>query len=546
MKPPPPEGYARAVDLDRMSRLVDAGLALASELSFESVLRRIVQLGIEITDATYGALGVLDEDGRILEFITEGVSDERRAQIGEPPTGHGLLGVLIHEGKTLRIPDIGSDPRSYGFPPNHPSMHSFLGAPVVAKGTLFGRIYLTEKRGAAEFNDGDARAIQVLAAQAGVAVENARLHRGAARRAGWLEATNEIGSMILTGAGAEAALERIAERARELLAADLAVILTPGPGSDHLIASTAVGEDAHVVRDATVLLEGSITHAVMRSGSGRLIDDLTAEPEGWLASPSMGPAVLLPLTAEDGAIGTLVVANRRGGPRFDAEALHLAETFAAQASVALAFERANRERRRLTVLEDRERIAKDLHDGVIQSLFAVGMGLEGTVGLAKDDQISARIGGAIEEIDGVIRDLRNYIFGLRPGILADRQLDQALHDLAEEFGERTGVVTVVEVDAIVASALAPSAPEVVQLTRELLSNVGRHAGATTCRVSLRSNGDHAAMLEVDDDGQGFDPETADPGMGLANVEQRALTLGGRIEIESVPGEGALVRVILPI
>jgi two-component system, NarL family, sensor histidine kinase DevS len=185
-----------------MSQLVDSGLALASELSLEPVLRRIVQLGVEITDATYGALGVLDEDGKILEFITEGISQEQRAAIGDPPTGHGLLGVLIHEGGTLRIPEIGADPRSHGFPPNHPPMRSFLGAPVTARGTVFGRIYLTEKRGAPEFDDDDARAIQVLAAQAGIAVENARLHRRSTRREGWLEATNEIGSMILSGADA--------------------------------------------------------------------------------------------------------------------------------------------------------------------------------------------------------------------------------------------------------------------------------------------------------------------------------------------------------
>jgi signal transduction histidine kinase len=524
-----------------MSQLIDSGLTLASELSLEPVLRRIVQLGVEITDATYGALGVLDEDGKILEFITEGISQEQRAAIGDPPTGHGLLGVLIHEGGTLRIPEIGADPRSHGFPPNHPPMRSFLGAPVTARGTVFGRIYLTEKRGDPEFDDDDARAIQVLAAQAGIAVENARLHRRSIRREGWLEATNEIGSMILSGADAPAALERIAERARAMLGADLAVILTPGQEPGTLVASVAVGDGADRLRAEPFPL----ADPAMDGGPGRLIGDLSVSV-GAEDPVRLGPALVLPLTPHDGSIATLVVANRTGGARFDAETFHLMGAFAAQASLALAFERANRERRRLLVMEDRERIAKDLHDGVIQSLFAVGMGLEGTVALAKDERIGERIAGAIQEIDFAIRDLRNYIFGLRPGILADRQLEQALHDLADEFALRADVVTVVDVDPRAASALASSATEIVQLTRELLSNVGRHAEATTCRVSLRTTPEGTAVLEVDDDGRGFDPQAARSGMGLSNAELRTAGLGGRFEIESVPGEGTVVRAVLPV
>jgi len=529
------------VDADRLSRLIDSGLALASEVSLETLLRRIVQLAIEITDATYGALGVLADDGSILEFITEGIDDELRARIGDPPTGHGILGVLIHEGGTLRIRDIGADPRSHGFPPHHPPMRSFLGAPVVSRGTVFGRIYLTEKRGADDFDDDDAHAATVLAAQAGVAVENARLHRETDRRARWLEATNEIGSMILSGEDPDAALERIAERARELLAADVAMILTPGP-PDRLVVAVVVGEDAEGIRGAQLPMVGTAWGDVLRTGSAARVERLALLED----RPAWGASILVPLASPEGALGTLLVANRAGGSPFDRDAADLAENFASQASLALAFERANRERGRLGVLEDRERIAKDLHDGVIQSLFAVGMGLEGTVGLAKDPQITTRVEGAIEEIDATIRDLRNYIFGLRPGILADRQLVQALGDLADESSSKTGVVTVVDVDQSVAAALAPSAGDLVQLTRELLSNVGRHAGASTCRVSLRSDGEGSAVLEVDDDGAGFDPAGATGGMGLANVEARVAGLGGRLTIESEPGRGTTVRAFLPL
>ena len=289
--------------------LIEAGLALSSELDLDSVLERIVELALGITGARYGALGVLGEDApRIERFITQGVTDEERAAIGHLPVGHGILGLLIEERRPMRIPEIGADPRSAGFPPNHPPMHSFLGAPVKALGQVFGNIYLTEKQGAPEFTDDDEAALVVLATQAGVAIENARLY-----------------------------------------------------------------------------------------------DEMR---------------------------------------------------------------RAHEELARLELLEERERIAKELHDGVIQALFAVGMGLQGTAAMANDPEIARRIENATEEVDRAIRDLRNYIFGLRPGILADRQLDQALQQLALEFQERTDVLTIIDVDGSVAAELASRAADVVQLVRE--------------------------------------------------------------------------------
>jgi signal transduction histidine kinase len=372
----------------RDKMLIEAGMTLGSELDLDAVLRRMVELAVQITGARYGALGVLNEDGETIErFITEGVSDEVRAAIGHPPVGHGILGLLIRERRPMRLPDLGADPRSHGFPPNHPPMHSFLGAPVLALGQVFGNLYLTEKRGAEVFSDDDEAALVVLATQAGVAVENARLH---------------------------------------------------------------------------------------------------------------------------------------------------AET-----------QRASQELRRLEVLEERERIAKELHDGVIQSLFAVGMGLQGTAGMARDEDLASRIAGAVEEIDRAIRDLRNYIFGLRPGILADRQLDQALKELGNEFQTRSDVLTIVEVDPVVAAELASRAADIVQLTREALSNVGRHASATSCRISLRRTSE-GAELAIDDDGVGFDLASTRSGMGLANLEDRVEGLGGMLTIESIAGEGTTLRAALPL
>ena len=373
-------------DSDR--RLIEAGVVLASELSLETVLRRIVELAVDLTHARYGALGVLTPDGRrIDEFITVGITEQERAALGDPPTGHGLLGVLIRDAKPMRIPDIGADPRSVGFPPNHPPMRSLLGAPVTGRGKVFGNIYLTDKRSADTFDEEDERVLVVLATQAAVAVENARL-----------------------------------------------------------------------------------------------IDEA---------------------------------------------------------------ERAAAELRRLEVLDERERIGKELHDGVIQSLFAVGMNLQALASLSPDPETARRLEAAVEDVDHAIRDLRNYIFGLRPGILADRQLDQALRELGQAFSERTGVVTVVEVEADVASEVASRAPDIVQIVREALSNVGRHAAATTCRVRLARDRDGRVLLEVDDDGGGFDPKSPTTGMGLANLHERAGSLGGTIEIDSTAGRGTTLRITFP-
>jgi signal transduction histidine kinase len=259
-----------------------------------------------------------------------------------------------------------------------------------------------------------------------------------------------------------------------------------------------------------------------------------------------------PVTALGRTFGNLYLTEKQGSDTFDEEDEAALVILAVQAGVAIEnarlYEEAGRVERellRLEVLEERERIAKELHDGVIQSLFAVGMGLQGAAAMARDEEIARRVESAVEEIDRAIRDLRNYIFGLRPGILADRQLDQALNELAEEFSERSGVVTVVDVDEEVASELSSKAADVVQLVREALSNVGRHAEATTCRVSLR-RGDDGAVLEIDDDGRGFDTSEPKQGMGLGNLRERVERLGGALEIESVVGDGTAVRAGIPL
>jgi two-component system, NarL family, sensor histidine kinase DevS len=529
--------------------LLEAGLALSSELSLDAVLQRIVELAVEVTDASYGALGVLGPDGQIKEFITTGITSEQRHAIGKLPVGRGVLGVLIREPHPLRLADVSKHPSSIGFPPNHPPMKSFLGAPVAAKGRVFGNVYLTEKQGAEEFDAEDERSLLVLATQAGVAIENARLYEEAQERERRLDAVREIVAGILQQDDLHEVLTLVARRARELAGADLATIAMPEVGAERLALTVAEGLHAERLLGMSFGVEESVSGEVMRTDRPVILDDASADQRTYqpmISTGEIGPAMFVPLSSAGMAFGTLAVANQRGGRPFASEDLALVETFARQASVALEFARVQGELRRLAVLDDRERIAKELHDGAIQSLFAVGMGLQVAAQLSGDADLGKRLEGAAEEVDRVIRDLRNYIFGLRPGILADRQLDQALRHLADEFEERSGVTTAVEIDADVAAELASRAGDVVQLAREALSNVERHAAAATCRLSL-SRLDGTAVLEIDDDGQGFETtHQQGSGQGLRNLRERAASLGGEFSIESTSGQGTTVRIDIPL
>jgi signal transduction histidine kinase len=530
---------------DRNAKLLEAGLALSSELSLSAVLQRIIDLAVEVTEAKYGALGVLGPDERIAEFVTTGITPEQRRAIGDLPVGHGILGVLIGDAKPLRLRSISDHPQSVGFPPNHPPMRSFLGAPVKARGRVFGNIYLTEKQVEDEFSAEDEEALVILAAQAGVAVENAHLYEEARQRERRLEAIRETVTGILEGKDPEEVLHLVALRARELVGADLATIDLPGDLSGSLQIRVANGINAEELRGTAFPLERSVSGKVIRTGKPVVLEDASPGERAHqpiIESGEMGSAMFLPLAVRGAAFGTLAVANRRGGRTFSKEDVALVETFAGQASVAIEYGRAQRELNRLAVMDERERIARELHDGVIQSLFAVGMGLQATATLSRNPDLEHRISDAVSEIDRAIRDLRNYIFGLRPGILADRQLDQAIRRLAEDFQAKSGVTTAVEIDGGLAAEVSGRAGDVIQLIREALSNVGRHAQATTCRITLIRTND-GATLEIDDDGQGFDIAAAKgKGHGLRNLEERARSLGGQLEVSSAGTEGTTIRV----
>jgi signal transduction histidine kinase len=536
---------------DRRDLLLDAGLALSSERSLPAILQRIVELATRLTDARYGAIGVLGPDGGISQFVYTGITAEQHQAIGDLPVGKGILGALIQDARPLRLRDLRSDPRSTGFPPHHPPMRSFLGAPVSARGQVFGNIYLTEKQGAGEFDADDEQALLVLASQAGVAVENAHLNQELEDRVQRLDALHAIGTAILRGDDSEAVIGLVARQARSLLRADLASVAVPTADRVGLVVRAAEGTGAEEIVGGVFPLEGSVSGDAIASDRVIVLADAAADErvsQPMVRSGAFGPALFVPLAARGRPFGTLLLARRRGGRPFEEGEVRLAEVFAGQAAVVLEQARLQGEVHRLQTLEDRERIARELHDGTVQALFTVGLGLQGTASLVGEGEVAGRIQSAVEELDRVIRDLRNYIFGLEPGVLADRQLGPALEEMVEEFGHRSGVVAVAEIDPDAAEALAADAADVVQLVREALSNVHRHAGAATCRVSLHHDEEGAAaLLEVDDDGRGFDLAVASgTGRGLGNLRARAARLGGRAEIVSVPEEGTTVRVAIPV
>lgn len=528
--------------------LVRAGLALVSDLSLPSVLEKIVELACSVSGARYGALGVIAPDRTIEEFVAYGISAEERAAIGPLPHGRGILGALIEEGRTLRLPKLQDDPRSVGFPPNHPPMETFLGVPVRVRGLIFGNLYLTEKRGGEPFTQEDEDAVVRLATYAAVAVHNARLYRDAEAARSRMEAVQEVTAAILAGRERDDVLSLVASHARHLAGAALATIVVPS-GAKDLVVRVAVGERADELRGMRFAASESASGAVMNERRPVLIPD--ASSDSHVSQPivgigGFGPALLVPLAAGRAVFGTLCVANTRGGASFTEDHRSVLETFAGQAAVAIDYANIRAELDRLVVVDERERIAKELHDDIIQSLFAEGMSLQALEAIVTDDAVRTRLSQSVDNLDRVIRDLRNYIFGLRPGAAADRHLDAALRALAADFGEGSGIAIDVVTDPDAVSHFAGRAPDIVSFAREAISNAVRHSGGRRIDVSFAVVGVEA-VLEIADNGTGFDLAAAQgKGHGLVNLRDRGEAVGGRFEIDTASGGGTCVRLRMPI
>jgi signal transduction histidine kinase len=528
---------------ERLRALLDAVVGISTDLDLRSTLQRIVRSACDLAGARYGALGVIGDDRQLSDFVTHGIDPDAHAAIGDLPHGRGVLGLLITDPHPVRMPDITRHPRSYGFPPHHPPMHSFLGVPVRTRDQIFGNLYLAEKKGAAEFTDDDEEIVVALAAAAGVAIDNARLFALAQRRERWLAAAAEITAVLLGHVRRTEALRLIARRAREVAEAELVLVLLFDNQTAQFTIEVVDGPD-----ELSAGLAGSVVDAdgiefvdaVTKAHHVR-VDNLRAAAD-WPAPVPETAAMIAPLAGADTVHGVLIVTGKTAHGRHDDDEGALLSSFAGQAALALERARAQEERELLMVLDDRERIARDLHDVVIQRLFATGMQLQGAVPHAGRPEAVKRINAAVDDLDATIRDIRRSIFELRTPV--DAGLRTELRETAEAAAGALGFRPVVETSGPVDSAVPDDVvPEVLAVVREALSNVARHASATSARVFVKVAGGQVVVM-VEDDGVGTDPEQARG--GLINLRERAHDLGGTFDVRPAPRSGTIVDWRVPL
>jgi signal transduction histidine kinase len=545
---------------ERLSSLLQAVVSIGSNLDLSSTLRRIVVSACELADARYGALGVIGADRRLVEFITDGVTVEEHERIGDLPTGRGILGLLIDEPRPVRLADIGEHPRSFGFPPNHPVMRTFLGVPIRIRDQVYGNLYLTEKRGGEQFSDDDEQIVVALATAAGVAIDNARLYAAANRRQRWLEATMDITDSLLGEVDRSAALQLVADRARDVAEATTVLVLlrdgdepNSGANGPGLLRVDVASPGPDALSGATITVGGTAFNAVLTRGEHVIVPDI-GQAASWPVDLHSGPTLLAPLAASGTVQGVLVVALASDADAFTSDTdINMVTTFASQAALALDRVRAQDERQLLIVLEDRERIARDLHDVVIQRLFATGLGLQSTMPLIVRDDVRVRVDKAVDDLDTTIRDIRRAIFELRTTSAASLRADliAAVDEAASPLGFRPTLRVSGPVDSAVGDQLRD---DVTAVVREALSNVVRHASATRVTVQV-DVADGVLTVRVTDDGVGArvaDRASREPaigpghGHGLANLRGRAEHHAGTFEVSTPESGGTMITWTVPL
>jgi signal transduction histidine kinase len=535
---------------DRIHSLLEAVLSVGRELDLSQVLRRIVETAVELVDADYGALGVIGDDGKLAQFIPVAVSEEQEERaIGPLPSGQGLLEEMIRRPGPLRLEDIARHPASWGFPDHHPSMRSFLGVPIRVRGEVFGNLYLAQKRSRKEFDNEDETVLSTLAVAAGVAVENARLYEEARYRQHWLEANAEITRTLLAGAGGRQVLELIMELARTILSADLGVLALPDSSGEHLEVAVAAGTDAEEHRGLRLPREGSFVGAAITSGdlvkSADVEHDqrLTAGPPRW---EGLGPAVAVPLVAGETARGVLLLARKHHRYPFNDPQTAPLRAFAGQAALAMELAERRRDAVQLALLEDRDRIARDLHDLAIQRLFATGMTLQSAVRFVDHPKANERLLRAVDDLDHTIKIIRSTIFGLRAQE-ADPDADGLRGRIAgavREAAPALGFTPALRTEGLLETGVpAGVADHAVAVLNEALSNVARHAGASSAEVFIRADSDQFTVM-VTDDGVGI--PVGGHRSGLRNLADRARQLGGELSVEVPAGGGTRLTWRVPL
>jgi signal transduction histidine kinase len=535
---------------DRMHGLLEAVIAIGSGLELEAMLRRIVEAAVDLVDARYGALGVIGEGQRLVEFIPVGLDAAEIERIHHWPEGRGLLGLLIKDPHPLRLSDIGTHPESSGFPEGHPAMGSFLGVPVRVRDRVFGNLYLTEKRGGGDFTEDDEAVLTALGAAAGVAVENARLYEEARRQQSWLRASSELTISLLSGAAPAKVLEDLTKQALELSGADLVTLALPDEDGRRLTLEYAAGEGAAEACGLVVPAGQSLSGQVLASGEPITVENFANDPRTAdvtrLPMGHIGPAVLFPLGTPGHVRGVLTVGRSQGRPPIQQGAASVVAAFAAQAAVALELADHRADAEQLSVFEDRDRIARDLHDLVIQRLYATGMSLEGTMPMIARHEVADRVRNAVDAMDDTIRDIRGTIFALQSrGRASAPRLRTDIVALTDEMAEMLGFAPALRLGSgLDSQGSAELSDQVLAVLREALSNAARHSGAT--RVDVTVDTDDAGMLTVlvRDNGQGI----GDTGRrsGLANMAERAEHLGGVLRLAAAEGGGTELEWRVPV
>jgi signal transduction histidine kinase len=544
----------------RLVALHRASLELVSDLSLEAVLDRIARLARDQAGARYAALGVLDEDGKLVYFITVGMTSDEIRQMAHPPIGLGLIGTIARERRTIRIPDIAQDDRSVGFPPNHPPMTSFLGVPILSGNQLLGQIYLTDKEDYTEFTRDDERVIEMLAAYAAVAIVNARMYnelverdKSLSQRNKDLKLLNDIGEMLANTSEIDKILEKTLDYIMSYLDVEAGeVFLTEEDGLSLRMAFHR-GEDADVfwTKDQFRLGEGFIG-LVAESGKPLVSTSLDQDVRflrRQVVNAGFKCLACIPLISHTSMIGVLGIATRKP-QRLEPREINLLTSIGTWTGTAIENVRLNQQGRRLAVLEERERIGMDLHDGIIQSIYAVGLALDYARMEVETnpDKALVKVEQAIEGLNTTIRDIRTYIMDLRPRQFRGENLMESLQRLIDETRANTKLeISLTGPDTGLLILPTPISTALFHISQEALANAAKHAEAQLVKMNLWTVPGRV-MMEISDDGVGFDMSKVSLalGHGLANMRTRARKMGGDIEVNSEPGKGTTVLTWIPL
>jgi signal transduction histidine kinase len=534
---------------DQMEQLLRVIVEIGSDLDLDATLRRIVCAARDLTSAPYGALAIRDPGGTLISFIHEGIDADKVRQIGPLPVGKGILSVSLLDAPALRLDDLTQHPAAVGFPDQHPAMRAFLGVPITIRGTVFGSLYLSHDDPVRVFSEPDEVAARALAFAAAVAIDNAQVFERERTSVKWLDASREITTALLSNVEpSRPPLQLIAERACALTEAEQAIVLVPVDADlavdeiDTLVVSVAVGLNAAEVLGQRVPVDGSTSGRVFRSGTPLITESLTYPIQAF-TDVGQRPAIVMPLRTHDEVAGVIAVARGADQPPFDSSYLDLVSDFATHATIALMLAWGREHARQLTIVAERERIAHDLHDHVIQRLFAAGMDLQGTVARVRSPEISDRLNRTLDDLQTIIEEIRTTIFQLKSPLGTDGDFRNRIQRVVADLTENRDIATTVRMHGPMTAVGGELAEHAEAVTAEAVSNAVRHSGASRLTIEVRV-GD---MLTVDisDNGCGISVDTSRRS-GLANMSYRAVQVGGSCEISRPSEGGTRVRWAAPL